>query len=76
MEQDKHNNLKRDTKKSTPKSSSIPVRINFITNLLKNNNLEPMINFNENETEYFINTRNVSSDESNDSTNSNDTKKI
>ena len=29
-------------------------RINYITNLLKNNNLRTMVNFNKTDTEYFI----------------------
>ena len=37
--------LDKQINKSNKKNSSIPKRINFITDLLKNNNLEVMINF-------------------------------
>lgn len=35
--------------------NNIPYRIKFIKNLFKNNNFEPLINFNSNDTEFFEN---------------------
>ena len=76
-----HNdNISNNEKKSlhslnsqSKKNASIPLRINFIKDILKNNTLEPMVNFNENETEYYINGKNDNSSESYDS---NDTKYV
>ena len=39
-------------------------RINYITNLLKNNNLRTMVNFNKTDTEYFIKKKSLDSDSS------------
>ena len=60
-----NDNISNNEKKSlhslnsqSKKNASIPLRINFIKDILKNNTLEPMVNFNENDTEYYINCKN------------------
>jgi hypothetical protein len=52
-------------------------RINYINNLLKNNNLRTMVNFNKTDTEYFIKKKPIDSDSSSyDTKNSYDTSYI
>ena len=57
---------------SSKKNASIPLRINFIKDILKDNALEPLVNFNENDTDNFIRKRKNGSE----SYDSNDTRYV
>jgi len=59
------------TENKNPKTLS--KRINYISDLLKNNALKSMVNFNKTDTEYFINKKSIDSDSSYNSNNSYDT---
>jgi hypothetical protein len=43
-----------DSYKNKKFTDSIPCRINFIKQLVKNNNISPLVNFNNTDTEYYV----------------------
>jgi hypothetical protein len=57
---------------SNKKNSSIPLRINFIKDILKDNALEPLVNFNNNDTDNFKKKKHTESE----SYDSNDTRYV